>query len=317
MNLLTRLIKRIDNFQRRHIIPSFIYAVIKKYNQDNGGYQCAIITYYGFLALFPLLMILTTVSDLLLKNNSVLRKKIINNTIHYFPIIGNQLQNSIHSSTETGIVLIISLLITFYGSRGVASTFSYSLNTLWYTPLFKQASFLKNTIRNFSIIVIGGISLLLGPIVIGYMTIMGSNIFIKIIIVLLNLLLLWLTIIILFKLAIAGHKRIHQVIIGAAVTAVSLEVLQVLGSVVMVHELKQLSSIYGTFSLVVGLLFWIYLQVKIILFAVEIDVIREYHLFPRSLSGSLTTADRMVFIKQTKANEQNLSDRIIVKFKRR
>ena len=63
MNLegLTGLVDRItawaDRLQRNHGVLGFPYAVIKKYGDDEGGRQAALITYYGFLSIFPLLLL--------------------------------------------------------------------------------------------------------------------------------------------------------------------------------------------------------------------------------------------------------------------
>jgi uncharacterized BrkB/YihY/UPF0761 family membrane protein len=50
-----------DRFQQRHRSIGFPLAVLQKYADDQGGYHAATITYYGFFAIFPLLLVLTTV----------------------------------------------------------------------------------------------------------------------------------------------------------------------------------------------------------------------------------------------------------------
>jgi len=290
-----------------------LYAIIKKYSQDNCGYQSAVISYYGFLSLFPLLVVFTSLTKLLLKSNSSLREKIVTSTVHYFPIVGNQLQHSIHDPTETGVALIIGLAITLYGARGIASTLQYSLNSIWYIPQFKRPSFIKNLFRSLGIIIVGGAGLLIASIVSGYTATPGHALFVKLITTAASLFLLWLTFILIFKLAIAGNKRVKQVIVGAAITAIGLQILQTLGGFIMVHELKGLSSIYGTFALVVGLLFWIYLQAEVFLYAAEVDVIRAYHLFPRSLQGLPTDSDRVAYLKQARSSMQRVDEKITVK----
>ncbi len=39
----------------------FPLAVLSKFVDDQGGYLAALLTYYGFLSLFPLLLLLVTV----------------------------------------------------------------------------------------------------------------------------------------------------------------------------------------------------------------------------------------------------------------
>lgn len=314
MNRLTKIIQGVDNYQRQHQAVGFIYSVIKKYGEDNGGYQSAVITYYGLLSLFPLLIVFTSLTQLALKSNSSLRHKLTSGAIHYFPVIGDQLQQAVHSPKKTGIGLIISLLIMFYGARGGASAFMYSVSSLWNTPKFKQPSFLKNLTRSFSIIAVGGVGLLAAAILSGYTADLASDVLVKIVSTLLSLALLWLTFIGLFKLAAAGHKYVHQVLIGALIAAFGLQILQTVGGVILAHELKGLNNIYGTFALVVGLMFWLYLQAQVILYAVEIDVVRSYKLYPRSLQGGLTDSDKVAYTKYANVARYSAKEKISVRF---
>lgn len=309
MKQISKLIASLDKYQRSHFFVGFIYSVIKKFNQDNCGYLSAIITYYSFLSLFPMLIVLTSLTKLLLGKDAYLKNKIVGSAAHYFPIIGSQLQQSIRSPRETGLALIISLLITLYGARGVANVLQYSLSSLWYVPHFKNPSFINNLIRSLSIMVIGGVGLLISSFVSGYTAIPGNAILVKSLTLISSFILLWLTFTYIFKLSIAGSVRLRQVIIGSGITALVLQLLQILGSFIMVHELKGLSSIYGTFALVVGLLFWIYLQAQMLLYATEVDVVRFYHLFPRSLQGQLTQADKESISKQSQINRKRIQQK--------
>ncbi len=303
MNLIKKLIQRIDNFQRSHLSLGFPYAVIKKYGEDNGGYQSALITYYGFLSLFPLLIVFTSLTQLILKNDPVLRNQISASVSHYLPLIGHQLQQATHSPKKTGLALIISLLITLYAARGGANALQYTISSLWHIPNTKRPPFLKNVLRSFGIIFGGGLGLVAATILSGYTAILGHSVYVKVLSILLSTILLWATFIVIFKLSIAGNKPIKKVLYGAGVTAVGLQILQSAGSSLLAHQLKGLDSAYGTFAIVLGLLFWIYLQAQVILYAVEIDVVREYSLFPRSIQGKLTPADKAAFASLTKSNK--------------
>ena len=65
--MASALINRLNRHQLKHRFSGFVYAVIKKYSEDNTGYQAILITYYGFMALFPLLIVAVTFMQLLLK----------------------------------------------------------------------------------------------------------------------------------------------------------------------------------------------------------------------------------------------------------
>ncbi len=316
MNFVKRFIQRVDTFQRSHVSLGFPYAVIKKYGEDHGSYQSAIITYYGFLSLFPLLIVFTSLTQLLLKNDPSLRAQVSSSLSHYFPLIGHQLQQATHSPKKTGLALLISLFITLYAARGGASALQYTISSLWHIPYTKRPPFLKNALRSFGIIFGGGIGLVAATVLSGYTNIFGHSIYVKLLSILLSTLLLWVTFIVIFKLSIAGKKPVKKVLYGAGVTAVGLQILQSSGSALLAHQLKGLDSAYGTFAIVLGLLFWIYLQAQVILYAVEIDVVKEYSLFPRSLQGNLTTADKAVAAGLAKSEKLHEAEQVNVRFKK-
>jgi hypothetical protein len=60
MDRLKRLVQAADDFQQRHRWLAFPVAVVKKYGEDQGGHRAALLAYYGFFSLFPLLLVAVT-----------------------------------------------------------------------------------------------------------------------------------------------------------------------------------------------------------------------------------------------------------------
>jgi len=315
VNFIQKSVSKIDNFQRLHSVFGFPYAVIKKYGEDNGGYQAAIITYYGLLSLFPLLIVFTALTQLILKGDPALQHRVSESVSQYFPIVGSQLQSGVHSTGKTGLALVVSLLVTLYGARGGASALQYAITSLWHVPRVERPPFLKNMVRSFGIIFGGGLGLIAAVVISGYTNILGKGIEVRLLATLISLALLWVTFIWLFKLAIAGNKSVKSVAVGAAIAAVGVQILQVLGTVILGHQLKGLTSTYGAFALVIGVLFWIYLQAQVIMYAVEVDVVRAYKLFPRAIQEPLTAADKRAVASSAQAHTRYKYQSVDVSFK--
>ena len=66
---VNRLVAWFDGFQQRHVWLAIPFGVIKKYGDDRGGYLAALIAYYGFLSVFPLLLVMVTVLGIVLAGN--------------------------------------------------------------------------------------------------------------------------------------------------------------------------------------------------------------------------------------------------------
>ena len=67
---MTPHIGPVDAFQRRHPVISFPIAVVYKYFDDHGPYLAAILTYYAFIAIFPILLISSSILGFFLQDES-------------------------------------------------------------------------------------------------------------------------------------------------------------------------------------------------------------------------------------------------------
>ncbi len=302
---------KFDAWQRRHGWIGFPYAVIKKYGDDEAGYQAALLTYYGFLSLFPLLLVLTTILGVLAGNHPHLRATILNGTTHYFPTIGNQLSEHIGSLHKTGLALGIGVLFTLYGARGVADAFRHGVYHIWYVPKAKRPGFTLGAARSVAIVFIGGAGFTLTAIVAGYAATAGHGLAFHLLSIVIDLALLFGVFLFLIKVSLPVHVTFRQIEAGAAAAAIGLVVLQNIGSYVLTHEVKNLNALYSSFAVVLGLLFWIYLQSQIVYYALEIAAVRSQYLWPRSFSGqNLTEADKQVhdrLFKESKSQQQETS----------
>src|SRR5207237_2144885 len=74
---VNRIIAWADRLQRRHGVLGFPYAVVKKYGDDEGGREAALITYYGFLSIFPLLLLGVAVLSRVLADHPDLRQRLL------------------------------------------------------------------------------------------------------------------------------------------------------------------------------------------------------------------------------------------------
>ena len=113
------LTRRFDRFQRRHPVFGFPIAVIYKFFDDQGTYLAALITYYGFLSLFPLLLLLASVLGFVLQDDPDLQERILDSTLSQFPIIGDQLREP-QGLQGSGVAVVVGGLVALYGALGVA-----------------------------------------------------------------------------------------------------------------------------------------------------------------------------------------------------
>jgi hypothetical protein len=59
MNPVERVARGFDRWQQRHAVVGFPVAVVKKFGEDQAGNLVSLLAYYAFVAVFPLLLLLT------------------------------------------------------------------------------------------------------------------------------------------------------------------------------------------------------------------------------------------------------------------
>jgi uncharacterized BrkB/YihY/UPF0761 family membrane protein len=86
-----------------------------------------------------------------------------------------------------------------------------------------------------------------------------------------------------FRVATARRLRKRDVLPGAITAAVLWQLLQLFGTAYVGYVFKGASTTYGVFSLVFGLLAWIFLASCSLVICVELNVVRAKRLYPRAL----------------------------------
>lgn len=285
MNRLKKIERALDAYQKRHRPLAFTYAVIKKYGDDEAGSRAALLTYYGFLALFPLLMVLTTLTDIIIGNHPRLETTVLHGITNYFPLLGSQLASHVHSLHKSGVALLIGLLFTIYGTRGVADAFAQGVQHIWGIPKSKRAGFPKSIIKSLGLIAVGGTGFMIAALSAGLAGAAGHGLGFRSLAIAVNLFILFWVFTFLINFSLPRHVTLKQVRLGAIIAAAGLVLLQSLGGYLLARELKGLDALYSYFALSLGLLFWIYLQAQMLYYAVEIAAVSSQKLWPRDMSG--------------------------------
>lgn len=281
---MQKFIQRLDKFQSRHRLTAVTFAVIKKYGEDEAGRQAALLTYYAFLSLFPLLLVLTTLTEFISSSHSNLQATIIQGTTNYFPVLGAQLANHVHTLQKSGLALAIGIIFTIYGAHGVADVFQSSIQRIWRVPKSQRPGFPKSTLNSLYIILIAGIGFVVASLSIGWVGTAGHGTVSQALTVIINLI-IWSTLfILLLNISLPRHVPFKETKAAALTAAVGLVILQAAGAYIIHRELRHLDALYSYFALALGLLFWIYLQVQVLFYALELAAVRSHRLWPRSFT---------------------------------
>lgn len=284
VKLINTLIRKIDDLQQRFRFTAFTYAVIKKFGEDGAGYKAALLTYYGFLALFPLMLLLTTLTKSVIGNHPDLENTVISGLTDYFPVLGTQLSDHVHSLHRSGFALAASVAFLLYGVHGVADIWRHGIQEVWGVSKPKKEGFPVGFIKSLGLVIIGGLGFLLASVSAAMAAAAGQGWSFRALSISINLLILFSLFRFLLNVSLPKHVSLKEIRVGAATAAIGLVILQLVGGYVISRELKSLDALYSYFAIALGLLFWIYLQAQMLYYAAEIAVVSSKKLWPRGFS---------------------------------
>lgn len=288
-----RLVRAFDRAQQHHAWLAVGVATWKKFSDDQAGNLAALVAYYAFASIFPLLLVAYTILDLVAKASPTVAHRLTKALAEY-PFV-SELGVS-HGLNRAGIALVVGILLTLYASLGVASAIQNAMNSAWSVPKYQRPGFPKNKLRSLGLIAVLGpgeiITIALSTIAGGAGNVGGvaGEAAATVVGLLLNVGLFYL----IFRMATSKEVRTRDLRLGAILGGIVWTILQLLVGRGIVH--LHSNSAYGQFAVVLTVLTWFYLQAQITLYLVELDVVRARQLWPRSLAPPpLTAADLQAY----------------------
>jgi membrane protein len=310
------IIQRIDSYQQRHPWIAFPVAVAKKFGDDRAGNLAALIAYYGFFSIFPLLLVLISLLGFVLRGNPDLQEAIVDSALAQFPVIGEQIRENV-SVLRSGVALGVGTLTALWAGLGVTQAAQVAMNDVWDVPIKARPSFLESRLRGLLMLVVLGSMTLASTILSGIGTLEGPvGMLIRVVGFMGSVALNLIVFLVAFRVLTDRNVSWADVFPGAAVGALLWAILQAVGSFYVNHVVKDASAVYGFFGFVLGLLAWIYLGAQLTLYAAEINVVRVDRLWPRSLftRPPLEEADRRTLRKAAEVEERIPEEDVDVSF---
>ena len=314
------LTARLDDFQRRHPGAGYPLAVLYKYFDDGGGYLAALITYYGFVSLFPLLLLASTILGYVLAGNEQAQQAVLDSALSQFPVIGPQLGEP--SKIGGGLAgVLIGGLGALYGALGVAMAVQHMMNTAWTVPKNSRPNPVKARGRALLLLGTAGL-LILGTTALSALGggAGGHGVGVRALSITASVVLNALVFLVVFQVATTRPLTWRQVAPGAIAAGIVWQLLQSFGSTYVTHVVKSASATNSVFALVLGLISFIYLSAVAVTFCVEANVVRVDRLYPRALltpmtdDVELTEGDERAYTDQAQAQRNKGFQEIDVRF---
>ena len=303
-----------DALQRRHTLLGFPYAVVKKYGDDAGGRHAALITYYGFLSLFPLLLLAVSVLSKVLVANPALREELIKAVVP--PDLQVTVNQAVVAMPSSGVPFAVGIVGLLFAGTGVVFSASETLNHLVGVPMRSRFGFVPRYGRVLLMLVV----VLAGGVAVAALTVASEAL--RQVSGLQQVAAAVGTAVVIFGVLVIAAKVLvaRPVPVGAAWPAAALggatvAAVLAVGTKFLSALVTKSGPVYGSFATVVGAFALLYLVSQVLLYCAEVAVVRQGRLWPRALDSSRPTlADVRALTRLATEQERLANERIRVQF---
>jgi YihY family inner membrane protein len=304
----------VDRFQQRYAYLAFPVGVVRKFGDDRAGRLAALISYYGFFSLFPLLLVATTIIGFVLDDKQA--EELQESIVAEIPVVGSQVAGQANELSGSIPALVVGLVLALWAGLGCMQAAQDAMNEVWDVPRLVQPSFAAKRLRSLGSLIVFGSAILVSTFVtqlvsrlsdLPELARIGGAVLSFAVSVSLYLLL--------FRMLTTARPPWRRLLPGALLGALGFTVLQHLGSWYIERTITGAEDTYGTFAVVIGLLSWLYLLGQLSVFAAEVNVVAARRLWPRALfPPKLTEADRESLTAEVLAQQMRPEQEISVSY---
>ena len=298
-------VSSVDEFQRRHPVLGFPLAVVYKYFDDQGPYLASALTYYAFIAIFPLMLLGTSILGLILRGEPNWQQSILDSALAQFPIIGDELGRP-EGLQGSFAGVAVGAVAALYGAMGLGQALQNTQHVAWSVPRNSRPNPVYARVKTLVLLVTAGFSLLAVSIVStvasttdAFTEVLGTGI--KVFLPVLTVVVVGTFLTLLFRYAATGQHSFRRAAPGGYALALMWQGLQYAGAAYVDRVLVDTTSMTKTFGLVLGLIGFLWIGAVMAVMAMEINVVLARRLWPRALltpftdNVQLTEADRRAY----------------------
>jgi YihY family inner membrane protein len=263
---------RVVRLRRRHRGVNLAVEVLDGWRRHQSSRNASVLAYFGFLSLFPMVMVATTVLSIVLRNNPDLRDRIIESALSEVPVLGGQIASQAGSIEGDIVTLVIGLAIALWAATRAFTALQVAFDDVWEIPVDDRdgvpARRLKAVV---AIVAIGSALAITGTLTnlpagdpLSYWA--------------LNLAALGVNMAVLssmMRLMTTAKPSVAMVWPGALFGAVGFTILHLTGALVVRRYLASASDVAGVFATVIALTAWINLLGIISLLGAELNAARH------------------------------------------
>jgi len=261
---------KVMKIRRRSAPVDVIVETLDGFRRHLTGRNGAVLAYYGFLTLFPLLMAATTILGFVLEDDPQLQADIVDSALSQIPVLGADLEPG---STIDGNwwALVFGLGIALWGSMKAFVGLQGALDDIWEIDVDDRANGAVRRMRALVGIAVIGVGQIGAVALAATVSEAGVSLPGQILITLGGLVLNVVIVGTMYRFLTSKPVTWQVIWPGALFTAALYTVLQFAGTRLVTNTLDDAESVYGTFAATLALLSWLSLHAVISLIGAELN----------------------------------------------
>lgn len=264
-------IRPVRRARRRSPVIDIVVLASQGYARHLASRNAALLAYYGFLTLFPLIMVATTILGFLLQGDPELRTEIVESAISQIPVLGDQILNQSGQIGGSLTALVIGLASGLWGSTRAFAALQTALDDAWEVPVEHRPNLVVRRVRSvIGLLVIGGAQIATVTLtsIAGWADLGSlSRIAIGLGVLAVNI----AVVTTMFRYLSAAEVSWTMAWPGGVISGVAYTALQLIGTQVVSRLLSGAHSVYGAFASVLAITGWLLIHAVVSLFAAEIN----------------------------------------------
>lgn len=278
-------VARADRWQQEHRATAITVATVKKFQADQSGNLAALLAFWAFFSIFPLMLVAATLLGWFLPSN------VSNDVLHtidgYVPLI------DFSGKTISGSwwALFLGLVSALWAATRVTRTARVAFDSVWRVSEAERAGVIEQTLGGLKALALIGVALVFSVLTTGFVSGTSHQLDISSLAVVggyaIAVIIDVVVFVIAFRVLTSREVSTRDVLPGALLAGVGFWVLQSLSSVIISRYLQNAQKTYGNFATVITLLWWFYLTGVLTLLGAQLNVVLRERIWPRSLRATV------------------------------
>ncbi len=265
---------RVVRLRARYPAVDVAVETLDGWRRHLSGRNAALLAFWGFLSIFPLLLAATTILGFALEGNPDLQRDLVDGALAEVPVLGEQLRDDPASLDGNIWLLLFGLLGALWSSTKALVGLQGALDDVWEVDIDDRDGLPVLRGKALAGLLAIGASLIATTVISGIVNAAGLPGISRILLVLATALIQIVVIASMYRFLTAAETSWAMVWPGAVTAGILFAIIQHFSTGIVGRITANASDTYGQFALVLGIVTWLSLLAMTALMCAELNAAR-------------------------------------------